>query len=482
MTRGCWGRANDMATTGSSLTRTITSFAAGLRLADIPVSIQAKAKLHILDSIGCGMAGAASDLARRVLDYLALEHREGPCPVLGGRLAFGPAAAAMANAAAMNALDFDDGFEIAGKGMGHPGATIVAAAASAPFLDDVTGAQFLAAVVAAYEINNRLIRSMQPSFERFRQVYGVGQHQSVGAAVAYGKLVGLDGDALENAVGFAATLANVPSLRRYNWQRRPLVSLKDFNAPAAEAGVRAVQLHASGLIGAKDVLDGEEGLWRMLGSDQFDAAGMLAGLGSQWSLPHNSFKSYPVCRWMHTACEAFAALLASRGLAAGDIDKVVVHTSLGMAQDFMLCAPPTMVDAQFSLPYALAAIACRVWPGAAWYEAGTMARDDLRVFERRVEAAVDPAIDAMMRGPLRRPAARVEVLACGGTLDSGLFEYPSGSAENPIAEVDVHAKFIANAGPVVGVKEAQDLLLRLTTMEGERSMRSLLAQCRVGRG
>jgi len=447
----------------------------------VPAPIRAKAKLHILDSIGCGMAGASSDLAGRIFAFLRLEHADGPCPVLGSTLRLGPAAAAMANAAAMNALDFDDGFEIAGMGMGHPGATIAAAAASAPFLGDVTGARFLTAVVAAYEINNRLIRSMQPSYERFRLVHGVGQHQSVGAAIAHGTLAGLDADALENAVGFAATLAQVPSLRKYNWRLRPLVSFKDFVAPAAEAGVRAVQLHGAGLVGAKDVLDGEHGLWRMLGSDQFDAEGLAAGLGTDWTLPQNSFKAYPVCRWMHTSCEAFAALLQTHGLAAGEIDKVVVHTSLGMAQDFMVAVPATMVDAQFSLPFAIAALALAVPPGAAWYAARTLARDDLRAFAERVEAAVDPAIDALMRGPLRRPASRVDVQARGRTFGSDLFEYPSGSAENPTSEQAVHAKFMANATPLAGAKEAEDLLARMNAIEHEPSMRSLLARCSASR-
>src|SRR5262249_41777805 len=155
---------------------------------------------------------------------------EGACPVLGSWHSFGPAAAAFGNAAAMNALDFDDGFEIDGRGMGHPGATIVAAAISAPYAGDVDGATFLAAVIAAYEIHNRLIHAMQPSIERFREVYGVCQHQAIGAAIAFGKQAGLGAEALENAIGLAATLTSVPSLHKYNWNRRPIISLKDFNA------------------------------------------------------------------------------------------------------------------------------------------------------------------------------------------------------------------------------------------------------------
>ena len=87
-----------------SLTRQIAAFAAGLGLADVPDEVRMKAKLHVVDSIGCGIAGVSSDLAERMLTWLDLEHRDGPCPVLASRRRFGPAAAAFGNAAAMNAL------------------------------------------------------------------------------------------------------------------------------------------------------------------------------------------------------------------------------------------------------------------------------------------------------------------------------------------------------------------------------------------
>jgi 2-methylcitrate dehydratase PrpD len=453
--------------TARTLTRQVAKFAAALRLAAIPEPVRHKAKLHILDSIGCGIAGASSTLAQQVFGYLAIEHRAGPCPVLGASLRFGPAAAGFANSAAMNALDFDDGFEIAGRGMGHPGATIVAAALSAAFTAHVSGAALLEAVIAAYEINNRLIRAMQPSFARFREVYGVCQHQSVGAAIAYGRLAGLDAAGLENAIGHAATLANVPSLRKYNWDDRPLISLKDFNAPATEAGIRAVQLHAAGLVGARDVLGGENGFWRMLGSDQFDADGMIADLGSDWTLAHNSFKSFPVCRWMHTALEACAEVVAAQGLAAAEIEQVTVHTSRGMMRDFMVYAPATMVDAQFSLPFAIAAQALGIAPGADWYRAETLRHADVLSFACRVVATVDPEVDALMTGPMRRPAAHVTLRARGADFASRLIEFPSGSAESPIGEASVHAKFIGNAAPVIGPARAEQCLMRLMRIDSE---------------
>jgi 2-methylcitrate dehydratase PrpD len=119
----------------------------------------------------------------------------------------------------------------------------------------------------------------------------------------------------------------------------------------------------------------------------------------------------------------------------------------------------------------------RIPPGAEWYTAETMARRELHDVARRVEARVDPAIDAMMRGPERRPAARVDVHTRRDVLGSGLYANPAGGAENPIDDAAVHAKFLANVAGPTNRPAADALLSRLNRLEDEPSMRAVLAAC-----
>ncbi len=448
-----------------SLTRQLSAFAAELTIDRIPIELVEKIKLHLLDAIGCGIAGARSDLAERSLRVIGIEHAPGPCRVLGTPQSFGPAAAAFANAVAMNALDYDDGFEVGGKGMGHPGATLVAAALSGGSVHPVDGSTFLAALAAAYEINARLILAIQPSYERFRQVYGVCQHQAIGAAAVFGRLAGLREEKLAEAFGFAGTLTPLPSLRKYNWEARPLVSFKDFNAPAAEAGVRAVQFVQAGLDGARDILDGDTGFWRMIGSDRFDSALLVGGLGETWLARHASFKPYPACRWIHTALESFETLRVSHKLAVEEIEKVVVMTSVGVARDFMDVTPATMVDAQFSLPYCLGRLATAP-PAAEWFSTENLENPDAILFARRVEAEIDPAFDAAMGGPERRPAGQVKLRARGKDFIGPRLDYPLGTMERPLRREDIIRKFQANIAGLVPPEEAfrlEDAILSIET-------------------
>lgn len=454
----------------SSLTRRLADFASGLGIADIPADVAGKIKLHLLDALGCGLAGADTDLTRRVLAAVRAEYADGPCPVPGTGVSLSPAGAAFVNSTAMNALDHDDGFEVDGKGMGHPGATLVAAALSGVAVSRADGATLLAALAAAYEINARIILSIQPSQERFRQVYGVCQHQSLAAAAVYGRLLGLGGADLANAFGFAGTLAPVPSLRRYNWDSRPLVSFKDFNAPAAEAGLRAVRYAAAGLVGAADVLDGPTGFWRMIGSDRFDPDVLCDGLGEVWWARHASFKPYPACRWMHTALESFETLRDTHGLVAGEIEKFEVLTSAGLARDFMDAAPATMVDAQFSLPYCLACLALGL-PPVDWHVANALADDECAALSTRVAATVDREIDGVMSGETRRPAGQVRVHARGRWFEGPRLSHPRGCRERPMDDAAVIAKFRANAARVLAepaIDRLQSTVLTIGTVGDAR--------------
>lgn len=454
-------------------TESLATFASNLRFEEIPPERVTDITLHILDTIGCGIAGASNDLTSSMLDFAQSTFAAGPCPLLATGSTFGAVGAAFLNAAAMNALDFDDGLEVDGRGLGHPGASLVAAALSAVWERKVDGRSFVAAVAAAYEINARIIQSMQPSYDRFREVYGVCQHQSIGAAAAFGRLTGLNCDAMGNAFGLAGTLANVPSLRKYNWDKRPLVSFKDFNAPAAEAGVKAVLLHQAGAVGANEVLDGDHGLWRMLGSDRIEIGVLTEGLGQDWLCRNASFKAFPSCRWMHTALESFRTLRDEVGLRPHEVERIVIRSSTGMARDFMDFSPANMVDAQFSLPFAISIVAHGDRAAADWYCRASINDSSLLSFCQRVTVEVDPEFDAGMSSEKRRPGGQALVIARGRTFEGPRLCYPLGTIERPLSRDALLRKFQENTVSVLGRQSAdylQNAILNLPEIDDIANM------------
>jgi 2-methylcitrate dehydratase PrpD len=456
-----------------SLTRTLAQFAADLQLEHVPEALREQIKLHLIDALACGLASTRSELAAVFQQHCTEEYAAGPCALLGSTKRLAPAGAALYNGMAINALDHDDGLEVDGRGMGHPGASLVAAALSGIWQRKTSGRELLEALIAAYEINARVILAVQPSIERFRQVYGVCQHQALGAAIAFGKLMQLDSAALENAMGLAGTLTPLPSLRKYNWETRPLVSFKDFTAPAAEAGVRAVRLQQHNWVGAQAVLDGDQGLWRMLGSDRFDAPVLTADLGRHWLAANSSLKHYPACRWIHTALESFEQLQQEHAFDAAAISEIRVLTGTTQARDFMDERPVNEVDAQFSLPHTLACLALGI-AKHDWHTASTLADEGVRAVADRVVAEVDPELNTLM-ADTRRPAGQVQVRVGEQTLIGLRLDYPLGCRERPLSREQVANKFRQYAPLGSPAETVEPVLAGLLALEQCEDVAVLLA-------
>lgn len=434
----------DLGPGSDHVTRAIAGFAAQLDYDAIPDGVRHRIKLHLLDTIGCALAGADLDIARSARAVAARMGPGGTCPVFGTTERFTPVAATFANSVIANALDYDDGFEVNGKGMGHPSASIVPAALAALCGRKVCGREFLAALAAAYEINNRLILAMQPTARRFRQVYGVGQHQAIGAAIAFGRLSGFDETALRNALGLAGALTPLPSLHKYNWRTRPIISLKDGVAPAAQAGVQAAIMGEEGFVGSADLFDGPQGYWRMIGSDSFDASRVIGELGERWLTSKGSFKTYPACRWLAPALEAFETAYRRADLAVSDIAAIRITTFRVVADKLMEPHPVDPIDAQFSLPFVIGALATGRPSGAGWFTRDALGDPVLRGVAEKVEIAVDQDMDRLMNGRRRRPSAAVTVVAMDGREFSSSVEAPLGGELRPVDDDLVIGKATEN--------------------------------------
>ncbi|MCA6255308.1 MAG: MmgE/PrpD family protein, partial [Phenylobacterium sp.] len=116
---------------------------------------RARARLHLLDWVGCTVAGARESDAERVRG-LAQAEGTGVCSIIGGARA-GPQAAALANGPAGAILEMDD---VDRRALLHPGPVVMPAAlAAAEHLGVTSGDALLDAVVRGYEVMIRVGRA-----------------------------------------------------------------------------------------------------------------------------------------------------------------------------------------------------------------------------------------------------------------------------------------------------------------------------------
>src|SRR5262249_41357982 len=93
-------------------------------------------------------------------------------------------------------------------------------------------------------------------------------------------------------------------------------------------------------------------------------APIWSDLGQRWRIQEQYFKAYPVCRWAQPAIEAVLSLQREHQFRADSIDRVEVTTFREGTRLSTRC-PANSDEAQYSLPFPVAAILVRRQLGAA---------------------------------------------------------------------------------------------------------------------
>lgn len=212
---------------------------------------------------------------------------------------------------------------------------------------------------------------------------------------------------------------------------------------AAQAALVAVQLAKRGIRGVQNVFQGADGFFRVYLRNEVDVGKMREDLGERFALLDLSYKPYPCCRDVHAAVDAVLQVRAEAPRRAEDIESIRVGVTAPGYQ--MVCvpehvrlAPRTIVEAQFSIPYTVA---------AAWIDGGLsignfsddgVRRGDVLELARRVQPYVDADIDRDWSRYVT--PARVVVQFRDGQIIEKRVDYPKGHPKCPMTAAELAAK------------------------------------------
>jgi 2-methylcitrate dehydratase PrpD len=453
-----------------SSTRELAEMAVGASWESFPESTQARAKLALVDAIACGVAGSACDTSAALRSALGLP---GPreAVLLGGDGGTTTLMAAFYNAAAVNALDYDD----QAPSGGHPGAAVVPAALACAEKLGSSGEQLLAALVVGYEVAMRVQAAIRPSPEQYARAHGNGTPLAFGAAAAAGKLLGLDEQGMRRAFGVAGPLSPVPHAGKFGWDEATLSWVKDNVPWPAEAGLRAALLAAAGFVASESIFDGDTGFWRMAASDRLNKS-ELAG-HDHWLLESLAFKTYPCCRWLHPILDAVEELQRAHELAPGEVAQVDIASTAGLAERFGKQAPKSMVDAQFSAPHAVA-MKLLDSDHSTWWRHENREGDLVLDLMRRVVIAEDSQLtrrhEELKRGSNRVPA-RVSVRLRSGKELSAYCDHASGSPDHPTSQTDhLAGKTRMLLGTAFSAERAEEIIHAADSLDRAADLSNLL--------
>lgn len=413
--------------------RRVAEFVRDLRWADLPAAVQAQAVRCVLDLCGSALGGSRTRVARVAVAYSQAAHGPGPATIVGAEAGSTPVGAALANGFAASALDLDDGYRPV---KGHPGAVIFPPALAAAERVGASGADLLVALVVGYEVAMRAGRILHPLYGFY---HGTGAWGPLGGAAGAARLLGLDLEQTWQALGIAEFHAGMtPEMRSID---HPSM-LKDGIGWGAMVGLASAQLAAHGFTGIPSLFDRPE-----------LAPPLVDSLGSDYLMLGLYFKPYACCRWAQPAIEGALEATGALGVAGRDVARVRVHT-FEAATRLRPTAPGTTEEAQFSLPWPLAAALVDGGVGPDQVLEPDLVRPDLRDLAQRVELVCDPELE---RAFPSRALAWVEVETVDGRRARSPVVAARGDPDAPLGDDELTAKFSELAGPVVGLERSERL-------------------------
>lgn len=428
---------------GQGISADLATFAAGLRVTDLPRDVVHQASRCLIDWLGCTLAGSATDEAALVrAGIAALDPGDGSrtAVIVGTAQRAGAGYAALANGIAAHLLDFDDTFNPVRTTI-HGSAPLWPAIAAAAELVPVTGTAAIAAFVAGFEVQTRVAVAAGPGhYDAGWHVTGTVGH--VGAAVATSRLLGLSADQTLVALGIGATQSAGMKVV-YGSTGKSIHAGK-----AAMDGLLSGFLARDGITSSREPIEGHRGFLHLFSPNPAPARA-LEGLGESWYLPRNGFKPYACGSLTHPPAQALLELRAEHGLTADDVVSVdayvhdYVKTTTGAAE------PRTGLQGKFSIYHVLAAALADGAASTAQFTDDRVNAPEVVRLREIVAVHVDEEQS--------KDSARVVVTLRDGRSLERHVAHNLGTPDNPMTDSQLEEKYHSLAAPVLGAARARQL-------------------------
>ncbi|MBC5781480.1 MmgE/PrpD family protein [Ramlibacter sp. USB13] len=416
----------------AGLTAQIAEFVAGPAPALSPEVLRT-VRTGFVDTVGVMLAGAGEPVTGVVRGFVqAARSPLHDASVLLGAERASARDAALVNATAAHALDYDD----VGL-MGHPSVVLVPALLAEGERLHAGGLALMQAYVKGYEVWGELIARDQDRH------HGKGWHPTavfgvVAVAAAVAALRGLPAAQAQHAIGIAGSLAS-GLIANFGTMTKP------FHAGQAAAhGIDAVNLAQAGMTAAPDAIEHHAGFLAALSPagrvDRSPCERPLRELSRVATLGL-TVKKYPMCFATHRVIDGVLDLAREHALDPQRVREV--RAAIGVTQDSMLRNhdPRTGLEAKFSLEFAVAAGLAVRKVGLAELQDAFVRRADVQALMRKVRITT---VDTVCpHEPTLSLSDRVVVeMDDGRVFDSGDIEETRGGLARPLLPGELESKFM----------------------------------------
>jgi 2-methylcitrate dehydratase PrpD len=384
----------------------------------------------------------------------------------------GAAAAALVNGTSGHALDWDD-TQLATSAdrifglLTHPTVPPLVAALAVGEPRRISGARFLEAFLTGFEVECKIAEAIHPNHYK-KGFHSSGTVGTFGAAVASGKLLGLDAKETAHMLAIAASSASGIRVS-FGSMTKPL-----HVGRAAQNGVTAAELAARGFTGGKDALDPPWGFFQTFSHGEgYDRQRIIGVLGNPHTIvsPGVSIKPYPCGVLGHPTMDAMRRLVLKHDVQPDEIKAIRVRAGSNILNPLRYPIATNELEAKFCPAFMVSAIALRRKAGIHEFNDEFVQSAPVQALMRRVERVLDPEIEAKGWEKIR---STVEVdLVDGRKLVEHADERYRGGPDLPFTRDELYEKWSdcaslvlpsAAIGEVFELVDGLESLAEITTL------------------
>jgi 2-methylcitrate dehydratase PrpD len=404
------------------VTRTLARYVVNAKYEDLPAKVRKEGLRTLLNWVGVAVGGSHHVTVEIAVAALAPFSGPGQAGLLGRRERFDIMNAAFVNAISSHIFDYDDTHL---KTIIHPSGPVISPILALSEYRDVSGKEFLNALVLGVETACRIGNAVYPDhYDRGWHITGTAG--VFGGAAAAGKLLGLNEQQMVWALGLAAS--QPVGLRESFGSMN-----KSFNpGRAAHNSLTAALLASKNFTSSEQMIEAKHG-WANTISTKQDYREITEGLGQRYEAALNTYKPFACGIVLHSVIDATIQLRNENKLVPDQIDHIDLRVNPLVLELTGKKTPHEGLEGKFSVYHA---VAIAIVEGAAGEKqfSDRVVRDPVVVGLR---SKVIPVVD---------PAIKPEQVDMTITLKDGrrlhkFIQHAVGSLEVPMSDAALEAKF-----------------------------------------
>jgi len=453
-----------------TLSEKLASRHAALQLDQVPAAVVQAAKLHVLDSLGCLLAGSQLEPGRLAYDLAVASGGGGALSTstlfgTNSRVALLDAVQAMSVAAHCGEMDDIHG----GAGTCIGGMVVPALIAMAEKYGG-SGQSFLEGAIAGYETTARIGLAVNAPSLFARGWWPSTVCGVFGVAAAGARFLGWPMDKTTNALGIASLNAGGMITGGHEGATaRHLIFGR-----AAQSGVLSLLAAEQGFTGPKRALEDPRGFCLTLCAEP---KWEYLRAFEPYCLTAVAFKPYPCARQLHAGVEGLLRLIQQYSITPSSIEAIELSVPTAVASLVNRPASSTNRAAMLgSGQYVMAVTAIRGRMDLTSFDREFLENREVESLIRKVKVKDEIELDRYF--PQSWPG-RVKVIMADGRSPVAELIIPKGESDNPMSVQELEEKFLNLAAPLLGDAGARAVIREVDALPERESLAPLISSLQV---